>query len=354
MIIKAEELKALVVRILVTAGASKSNADCVAAHLVSANLSGVDTHGVWHLARTYLPAIKSGEIVPDAVPEILTEAPVSALVTGHWTFGQVAAKYAMEVAVGKASEHGVSVVSLLQSHHIGRLGEYAEMALAQKMIAMVWGGGYSEESPAAVPYGGRKRALSTNPISMGFPAGPADRMLIDFATTAGSGVKVANAKQKGEPLPPGWIVDKNGTPSTNAMDFFDGGAYQPFGGHKGYALMMGAEFLGRIFSGSDAYAEAGRGGAYMRHQGVTMIVVRADIFQPYEEYAHRAEEMVQRIRAVPPAPGFQEVLIPGDPEVRTRSIRAKEGIPIPDDIWKELSALPGFAGLPTAHPARPV
>ncbi len=84
MIIKAEELKALVVRILVTAGASKSNADCVAAHLVSANLSGVDTHGVWHLARTYLPAIKSGEIVPDAVPEILTEAPVSALVTGHY------------------------------------------------------------------------------------------------------------------------------------------------------------------------------------------------------------------------------------------------------------------------------
>jgi LDH2 family malate/lactate/ureidoglycolate dehydrogenase len=169
-------------------------------------------------------------------------------------------------------------------------------------------------------------------------------MLFDFATTAGSGVKVANAKRTGEPLPPGWIVDKNGNPSTKASDFFDGGAYLPFGGHKGYALMVGVEFLGRIFSGSDSYAEAGRGGPYMRHQGVTMIVFKADLFQAQGEYARRADEMLHRIRAVPPAPGFKEVLVPGDPEARTRAIRERDGIPIPDDVWEEICALPGFVG----------
>src|SRR5262249_49140523 len=156
------------------------NADCVAEHLVSANLCGVETHGVWHLARTYVPAVKSGDIVPDAIPGVVTESPLSALITGHWTFGQVAAKYAMEVALEKASEHGVSVVSLVQSHHIGRLGEYAEMAIAKGMVAVIWAGGYSEEAPAAAPYGGKARVLSTNPVAMGFPAGPEDRMLFDF------------------------------------------------------------------------------------------------------------------------------------------------------------------------------
>jgi LDH2 family malate/lactate/ureidoglycolate dehydrogenase len=340
MIIKAKELRVLVSNVLVAAGASKANADCVADHLVSANLCGVDTHGVWHLA-SYVAAVKSGEIVPDAVPEAVAESPVSALITGHWTFGQVAAKYAMEKAINTACEHGMSVVSLVQSHHIGRLGHYAEMAVNEGMIGMIWGGGYSEETPVAAPYGGRKRVLSTNPIAMGFPAGGGGRMMFDIATTAGAGVKLANAKQKSEPLPQGWIVDKNGNPSTDAKDFFDGGAYLPFGGHKGYALMMGAEFLGRIFSGSDSYVEAGRGGSFMSHQGVTMIVFKADLFTPYSEYTRRADEMLQRVRATPPAPGFTAVVAPGDPELETIAAREREGIPIPDHLWQELSALPG-------------
>ena len=344
MNMRAHELRALVAEILIAVGANKSNAECVAEHLVSANLCGVDTHGVWQLAG-YVSAIKSGQIVPDAVPEIITESPVSALVTGHWTFGQVAAKYAMERALYKASENAMSVVSLVQAHHIGRLGEYAEMAIAQRMISIIWAGGYSEETPVAVPYGGKTRTLSTNPIAMGVPAGEGGRMMFDFATTAGSGVKVANAKRKGEPLPSGWIVDKNGNPTTNASDFFDGGAHLPFGGHKGYALMVGAELIGRIFSGSDSYAEAGRGGPYMSHQGVTMIVFKANLFQAYDNFTRRADELLHRIRTVPPAPGFAQVLAPGDPELRTLTIREREGIPIPDDLWQELSALAESVGI---------
>jgi len=203
------------------------------------------------MSRGMFPPSRVGEIVPDALPEVKVESPTSALVTGHWTFGQVAAKYATEKAIEKALQHSMSVVSLIQSHHLGRLGEYVEMASAKGLVSMIFGGGYAEENPVAVPYGGVRRTLSTNPIAMGFPGGDGDGMLFDFATTAASGVKVANARKKKEPLPLGWIVDKAGNPSTNAEDFFDGGGYLPFGGHKGYALMVGAEFLGRIFSGSE-------------------------------------------------------------------------------------------------------
>jgi LDH2 family malate/lactate/ureidoglycolate dehydrogenase len=338
ILLRAQELKTLVAAVLAAAGASESNADCVADHLVSANLCGVDTHGVWHVAG-YVSAIKSGEIVPDALPEVKVESCMSALVTGRWTFGQVAAKYAMEKAIEKAVQHSMSVVSLVQSHHIGRLGEYAEMASAKGLISMIFGGGYAEENPVAVPFGGVRRTLSTNPIAMAFPAGAGDRMLFDFATTAASGVKVANARKSKEELPPAWIVDKAGNPSTNAEDFFDGGGYLPFGGHKGYALMVGAEFLGRIFSGSDHYAETGRGGPIMSHQGVTMILLKADLFQSRSDCTEKADELLRRIRSVPPAPGFTEVQAPGDPEQRTRKKREHEGIPIPEELWRELTGL---------------
>jgi uncharacterized oxidoreductase len=344
VVVKAEDLEKLVAAVLVAAGANEANAHCVAAHLVAANLCGVDTHGVWHVAG-YVSAVKSGEIVPDASPEVKAESRMSALITGHWTFGQVAAKYSTEKAIEKALQHSMSVVSLVQSHHIGRLGEYAEMASDKGLISMIFGGGYAEENPVAVPYGGVRRTLSTNPIAMGFPAGAGDRMLFDFATTAASGVKVANARKKKEPLPPAWIVDKAGNPSTNAEDFFNGGGYLPFGGHKGYALMVGAELLGRVFSGSDAYVEKSRGGSVMSHQGVTMILVRADLFQSQASCRERADELLCRLRSVPPAPGFTEVQAPGDPEQRTRAKREREGIPLPDELWRELTGMAEASGI---------
>ncbi|MCZ6677016.1 MAG: Ldh family oxidoreductase [Candidatus Poribacteria bacterium] len=345
MIIKTEaELYQLVRNIILTAGADERNANDLAEHLVSSNLSGVDTHGIWHLPR-YVESAKSGEIVPTAWPEVLRETSTSALVTGNWTFGQVAAKYAMQVAIAKAKEHGIAVVSLVQSDHIGRLGFYVEMAASEGMISMVWAGGYSEEEPATVPYGGRKPVLHTNPLAMGFPAGEEPRMMFDFATAAVSGVKVINAQRRGERLPAGCIVDKDGVSSTDPNDFFAGGGHVPFGGHKGYALMMATEFLGRIFAGADAFADANHGGPIMRHQGVTMVVFKADLFQPFATYASRADEMARRVRAIPPAPGFSEVLMPGDPEVRTRAIRRRDGIPIADDVWESITEVATSLGI---------
>jgi LDH2 family malate/lactate/ureidoglycolate dehydrogenase len=214
------------------------------------------------------------------------------------------------------------------------------------MIGMVWGGGYGEVAPATVPYGGKTRVLHTNPISIGLPAGEESTMMFDWATTALSGVKVDNAYHREEQLPPNSIVNKDGVPTTNPADFFDGGGHLPFGGHKGYTLMMTAEFLGRIFTGADSYVEAGRGaGSIMRHQGVTMIAIKADLFQSFADFAARADEMERRVRAVPPAPGFDEVLAPGDMEASYREQRRRDGIPIADDIWQSFTEAAASVGV---------
>ncbi len=332
---QAEELRQIVLDILSAAGTTDENASDVAEHLVIADMSGVVTHGVTQLPG-YIDAIRADELLPRARPETLKELDGGALVTGNWTFGQVAAKYAAELGIKKAGATGVALVSIVQSHHIGRLGHYVEMAASEGMISLVCAGGFGAIDPQTVPYGGRTRVLHTNPIAMGFPVADAPPMMFDFATTSLSGVKVVNAQLRGETLPPGAIVDAAGNPTTDPQAFFDGGAHLPFGAHKGYALMMAAEFLGRVFSGSDDYAEEARGGDIMRHQGVTMLFAQADLFRDMDRYLGNAAELVGQVHAAEPAPGFTEVLAPGDLEARTRVQREREGIPLHDDVWQSL------------------
>ena len=329
-----EELHGQALRVLLAAGADRHNAEIVAAHLVLADLSGVDSHGVWHL-RGYVEAIQEGAILPAERPETLTETASSALISGHWTFGQTAGSYAMDVAIAKAREHGIAVTSVVQKHHLGRLGHYVEMAVDQGMIGMALAGGQGELAPATMPYGGARNLLHTNPLAVAFPTGVAGHpMMFDFATSATAGVKVTNARNRNEKLVHGYITDKHGRPTDDPQEFFDGGGHAPFGGHKGYAIMMMVEYLGRIFAGANAYADDRRAGVVHRNEGGTMIAIKADLFQSMDDYTASAVAMAERTRQVPPAPGFEEVLVPGDPEARTRAIRRRDGIPIQDDVWQ--------------------
>lgn len=348
MVVKtADELHQFVKEIAVAAGADERNADRLAEALVSSNLCGVDTHGVRHLPG-YVQGIQKGEIKPTLWPEILTENAHSAVIKGNWTFGHVSAKYAIDVAIEKAQKNDIAIVAAVELHHIGRLGEYAELAAEHKLIALIWAGGFAETVPAAAPYGGRARLLHTNPIAMGFPAGEETPMIIDFATTAISGVKIENARDKQQLLPPGCIVDKDGNPTTDPAAFYNGGAHVPFGGHKGYALMIATEFMGRILTGSDTFAQEPLGGAIFGHSGMTAIVFRADIFRPFAGYAGAVDEMERRTHAVPPAPTFDRVLTPGDLEAETRAVRLRDGIPIPDDLWQKLNEVALSLGVKVA------
>jgi LDH2 family malate/lactate/ureidoglycolate dehydrogenase len=331
----ADELRGLVGQIFRAAGANEANAEMVAEHLVLSNLRGVDSHGVFHVPG-YVAAIRRGDLLPSAAPEILRETANSALISGGWTFGHVVARYAMEVGLEKAAAQGMAVIGLVQAHHVGRVGTYAEMASARGMIGLVWAGGYGSEAPVAAPYGGAKAILHTNPVAIGVPAGAETPILIDYATTMIAGSKVRRAKLESQQLPPGSIIDKHGNPSTDPDAYFDGGALLPFGGHKGYALMLAVELLGRVFTGADAHLEGERGGPNFRHQGVTMIVFKADLFQPLADFTAGVDELEQRVRAVPTAPGFGQVLVPGDLERRATAARGQDGIPLSDEIWQSL------------------
>ena len=161
-------------------------------------------------------------------------------------------------------------------------------------------------------------------------------MLLDFATTAAAGVKVVNARNRNEPVPEGWIANREGEPTTDPNDFFDGGGHLPFGGHKGWGVMLASELISQVLTGSQNYADERYAGEIMRYQATTMIVFRADLFQSLDDCLSRADEVLGRVRSIRPAKGFDRVMVPGDKEADTRARRVREGIPIPDDTWQSI------------------
>lgn len=335
-LITADKLTRAVESILTAAGADADNARRVADALVLSDLSGVATHGVQHVAG-YVRSIQAGEVLPAAKPSVLSETGTSALVSGSWSFGFVAAKFALDLAIDKARSHGMSTVSVVQANHIGRLGEYAEIAAENDMVSITWASGYGKLRPVAIPYGGSKPLLSTNPIAIGAPAGDGPPMVLDYATTSIAQSKAMIAAREGRELDSGLIVDLEGNPDTSPQALLDGQALLlPFGGHKGSALMLACEVLGRLLSGSDSYAEPVLGGDGMKHQGVTFMLFRTDLFQPIAGFTSAMTAFQDEVRAIPPADGFDEVVVPGDLEARARADRRANGIPLPDDVWDSL------------------
>ena len=182
--------------------------------------------------------------------------------------------------------------------------------------------------PTTAPYGGAAPILGTNPIAFSIPNPVGPPVTLDFATSAIAAGKIKAAKAKHEQLPPNAILDKDGRPSTDPQAFFDGGFLLPFGGHKGYALAIIAELLSGPLAGADAYP------GVTSRSGIFIFAVDATVFRPMADYEKAMADTIGRIKAVPPAPGFDEVLMPGEPEARTRARREREGIAIPDDTWQ--------------------
>ena len=312
MIAKTErQLNELSRRILCAAGADEVNARLVADHLVQANLSGDDSNGVWHIPL-YIDAIEDGLLVPHAKPEVIGETDHQIVVGGNWTFGHVAAAYAMEKAIAKARHQGMAVVGLVQSHHIGRVAYYAEMAASAGMIAIVADGSYGEVYPAA-----GERKGESKPIAMGYPADEDHKQMFEFATAALAGVG---------------MLDDNGSQAGS-----DGAA--ALGGHRSFALMMAIEFFGRLLQEGDSLSFAAPGDSPGR--GVGMIVLRADLFHGAEEPATRAQTVVDANRL---DPAIDEV-IAGNGGAAVRLKRQREGVPVSEEIWKSLEEVADSLGI---------
>jgi len=327
------------------AGASEEEAQIVMEHLVGANLAGHDSHGVI-LIPSYINRIKRGHIVPGAPLEIERESSTTAHLNGNWGFGYVVTTRAMEMAIAKAQAHNVAAITIHFQGHVGRLADYPLMAAKAGMISMITcDSGRSPKS--VVPFGGRAARLGTNPISVAFPSDLEGPIFLDMATSAVAAGKLGVKRNRGEPAPPGWIVDKDGNDTTNVNDFYNGGAILPMGGdqaHKGYVLSFMVETLSGILT-SLGFGIDPQG----RHNDGTFIsVFNVSAFRPLDEFKRDMGEFVRYIKDTPLATGFTEVLYPGELEHRTAQERRRDGIFVEEETWNQLMALKAEYGLPTS------
>lgn len=328
-------LMGLSTRLLAAAGAPPDTARLVAVSLVEANLSGHDSHGVIRLIQ-YVRGIEGGLIDPHAQLEVLRETSTTALVDAHGAFGQIAARRGMEIAIEKARRHALGAVGLRRSGHIGRLGEYASMAVEHGMIGWVT----CNSSQLTAPYGGVDRVFGTNPFAYAFPRS-GQPFVMDFATSVAAEGKVRVAAAKGEPVPEGWILDRDRNPTTDPADLYDGGVLLPLGGHKGYGFLMVADLLGGALTGHGCTSLV----EHWAGNGVFLMAIDIAAFCPVEELTDTVDRLSACIKASRKAPGFDEILIPGEPEFRAKAQREREGIYLPEATWRELVELAEQYGL---------
>ena len=314
-------------------GTPPDSARRVSSSLVEANLVGHDSHGVMRLP-SYAQFLREGLINPEAQPGIKSRYQATAQIDGRQSWGQLGARLAAQTAIDLAHQFGLAAITIDHCVHIGRVGEYVSTISQAGMVGLAMCNHY----PNVAPFGSRERVMGTNPIAWAVPrASGFEPIVVDFATSAVAEGKLRVARAKGETVAPGLIIDSEGRPSQNPLDFYDGGALLPFGGHKGYGLSLMVELLGGGLSGAAPSILPEFAGS----NGTVMIALNISAFIPLEQYIAQVEAFCLRIKAAAPAEGFSEVLLPGEPELRTRQHRLTEGIPIPETTWQEFRSLAG-------------
>lgn len=328
--------------LLQAAGASEDESQTVMEHLIGANLAGHDSHGII-LLPTYIARIKRGHIVPGAPFEIERETATTAHINGNWGFGYVVTTRAMELAIAKARGHQVAAITIYQQSHVGRLADYPLMAAREGLIGLITCD--SGKAPKVVaPYGGRAARLGTNPLSVAFPSDLEGPIFLDMATSAVAAGKLAVQRNRREPAPPGWIIDKDGNPTTDVAAFYNGGAILPMGGnqaHKGYVLSFMVETLSGILTGLGFGIDPqGR-----HNDGTFLAVFDVNAFRPLADFKREIAAFVAYLKETPPAAGVEEVLYPGEFEHRTTQQRRRTGIYVEDETWRQLTTLQTEYGL---------
>lgn len=342
---KYENLLNFVQQVFIRIGCSHVHAALAAEVLLSADLRGVDSHGVARL-NGYLRLWEAKRINAKPHIKVIYETPSTAVVDGDAGLGLVVAPFAMKVAIEKANKVGTGWVSVKNSNHFGIAGYHAMMALEHTMIGMAM----TNASALVAPTFSIERMLGTNPIAVAVPAGNEPAFVADFATTTASNGKLEILQRKNEEAPQGWVQDVNGNTTTNANALKENGAMLPLGGdrehgsHKGYALGSIVDIFSAVLSGASYGPWAPPFPAYvsmpqnMPGEGLGHFfgAMRVDAFRPAAEFTANMDNWITRFRSAKPAPGHEKVLIPGDPEREMEIIRRREGIPLFDSVVEDL------------------
>ena len=315
------------------AGVPPDHARIAADALVRADLRGVDSHGVSNMLRVYLDDFKSGEINPRPNFKVLRETPSTANLDSDTGLGLVAAPKAMEMAIRKAKDVGVGMVTVCNGRHLGMASYHAMMALEHDMIGVC----VTSAASTVLPTFGSVPRLGTNPIAVAAPAKREPPFVFDAATSVVAGNKIAIAHRLGINIPGGWIPDDKGVPIMEEVELpsttysypaiLPLGSTREMGSHKGYGLACVVEILSGILSGGGYGVVPGR--PYFYHM---VAAYRIDAFTDIDGFKSMMDEFLQTLKETPPSPGHDRVLAPGQPEWETEQERLANGIPLHEEV----------------------
>lgn len=342
------DLKNFTKAILIKMGHSEKDAETAAVVLLSADLRGVDSHGVARLSG-YVRLWEAKRINSRPNVRLVHESPSTGVVDADGALGLVSAPAAMQIAINKAKVAGTGWVSVNNSNHFGIAGVHAMMALEENMIGIAM----TNASPLVSPTFSLERLLGTNPIAVAIPAATEPPFVADFATTTAANGKLEILQRKGETAPQGWIQDNLGAVTTNPYALKDGGALLPLGGdrdhgsHKGYCLGAVVDIFSAVLSGANFGPWVPPFVSFLplppdpvgKGIGHFFGAMRIDAFRPAEDFLKDMDIWIKRFRNAKPVAGEEKVYIPGDPERAMEQVRINEGIPLLDAVVKDLEVL---------------
>ena len=341
-IVKAQDLRDRCAAILASAGSSPEEARQVAANLVLANLSGHDSHGVGMIPR-YVDAVLEGGLKPNASVKVQLDAGSLLTLDGQRGYGQIVGVQAMEMAIQRARDVGSCILALGQAHHLGRIGHFAEMAVAQGLVAIHFVNVLSR--PVVAPWGGGDGRYGTNPCCIGVPMAGREPFILDFATSRVAQGKMRVAHNEGHSVPDGYLIDAGGQPTNDpgvvvvpqgngpGAGLF--GALMPFGEHKGSGMAVACELLGGALTGSGTWHRPAENAKAVIN-GMLAILIDPQRLGTKAAFEQETLAFVDWLKQSPPAPGFDAVRIAGEPEREARMQRERDGIAIDGHTWSDI------------------
>jgi hydroxycarboxylate dehydrogenase B len=328
-VVNASKLVELVTAIMRGAGCNPDEAHTVARRLVDSNLVGHDSHGVMRVPK-YLEWMRSGTLRPNTGPTVVFESDTIAIIDANRGFGQVIGEFAAKLGIAKAAKSGIAMIGLTNCGHLGRVGDWSDMAAAAGQVSLHFLN--TSGAQRVAPYGGSDRRLSTNPISIGVPVAGRDPVVLDVTTSMVAEGKLMVAMNKGEQVPEGWIVDRNGAPTTEPKDFYAGGALLTVGAHKGSGLSIITDLLaGAVSTGRSSDPDD----SILRNNMLSIYIAPA-VYDSEGGVAKEARRFVDFVTSSPPSKPGEPVLAPGDVERRNRAARTVAGVPLDDTTLSDL------------------
>ncbi len=352
MLIQADRLTRLVDEIFRRAGCSEAEAGRIGRYLVSANLVGHDSHGVVRVPR-YVQQLRDGKVLADQTIDVIRETPVMAVVDGKYGFGQTVAPQAVKLGIDKAKTSGLSIVTLRHAGHVGRVGDWAEMAAEAGQISVHFVN--AAGSVLVAPFGGVDKRFSTAPFCVGVPRAGEAPLILDFATSVVAEGKVLVAAKGGKPVPEGALIEPDGRLTNDPATLYgdagpdappdrreNRGAIRAMGDHKGSGLALICEILGGAFTGN------GGAGPLPRpfSNGMLSIYMTVEFFDVDQLFGAEMRSYLDFVKGARPAAPGGEVLLPGETEQRYRAERLAKGVPLSDDTWAGIVATASELGVP--------